>query len=114
MKLRIIRGEWEIKETDDDEVLANTSFPDRIITINKKHIMTSVATFKHCILHELVHAIQAETGQWQNMSSNGKRKDEFDSEYVAELFALYGEYILELYHIIETFIGTDEGRQNES
>lgn len=100
MKLKILQGSWEIVDVDDDDLIAQTWFPHRKIEYNMNKLETE-AMFKHVMLHELTHALQAETGQWQNVLGNGRLNDEFDREYIAEFVALYANLILDLYKKVE-------------
>lgn len=100
MKHSILNGLWEFRATEED-ILMNTSFPARIIQYNLSNI-DNEQMFKHCMIHELTHAYQAELGQWQNVLENGKSKDEFNSEWIAEFVAIYSEKILTDYNEVKS------------
>ena len=100
MRLKILNGVWDIIVVDDEDVLAHTQFPQRSIYVNVKS-MLDLQMFKHCIIHELVHAYQAEIGQWQNVIGNGRSQDDFDSEFIAEFVAIYATDILSNYELLK-------------
>ena len=105
MKLKILTGDWEILETEE-ELYAETMFPERVIRYNMD-FMWDEQTFRHCMIHELTHAYIAELGQAQNSFSNGKRQDEFDSEWICEFVAIYLQDILSTYDKIKHLYNVD-------
>lgn len=89
MKIKILNKDWDIEFVPkESEKLGETRFPKRKIVLNLEYC-DSEEEMVHVIMHELAHAFQAESCQWQNVCSNGSKSDEFDSEYIAEFFALY-------------------------
>lgn len=107
MIINILNGNWTIQPINDSSVLMHTGFPERVIKYNLNNIK-SLQMFKHCMLHELTHAYQAELGQWQNVMGNGRYNDEFDCEWIAEFVAIYSEVILAKYKQIEIEIYTHD------
>lgn len=93
MNLKILLYNWKIEFDSNDG--SYTVIMERIIMF-EDFKDKSQEYIKRVIKHEIVHALLSELGQSQNQLGNGRNNDSFDSEYVCELIAIYGNYIEEL------------------
>lgn len=59
---------------------------------------------RRIIKHELTHAVLSELGQSQNQFSNGRVEDSYDSEFICEFIAIYGNYIEKLTQEVHNFV----------